>query len=85
MHRTTFALDDATIRRMKRLAAMWKVSQAEVVRRSIEQTERLAEREAAALRDRLAAYHAGGGLDGRDADGYLEQVAEARAEWGRSS
>jgi predicted transcriptional regulator len=83
MHRTTFALDDATIRRMKRLAAMWKVSQAEVVRRSIEQAERLAEQEADDLRNRLAAYHDRGGLDARAADGYLEEVAEARSDWGR--
>ena len=83
MHRTTFALDDATIRRMKRLAAMWKVSQAEVVRRSIEQAERLAEQEADDLRNRLAAYHEGGGLERHAADDYLDEVAEARSEWGR--
>ena len=28
-HRTSFALDDATARRLKRLAARWNVSQAE--------------------------------------------------------
>ena len=38
-HRTTFALDEPTARRLKRLAARWKVSQAEVVRRSVEQAE----------------------------------------------
>ena len=38
-HRTTFALDEATARRLKRLAARWQVSQAEVVRRSVEQAE----------------------------------------------
>jgi hypothetical protein len=83
MHRTTFALDSVTIRRMKRLAAMWKVSQAEVVRRSIEQAERLAEQESADLRNRLAAYHERGGLAVRAAEAYLEEVAEARSEWGR--
>jgi len=39
IHRTTFALDDTTARRLKRLAMRWQVSQAEVVRRSLEQAE----------------------------------------------
>lgn len=39
IHRTTFALDDLTAHRLKRLAARWQVSQAEVVRRSLEKTE----------------------------------------------
>ena len=34
-HRTTFALDGTTTSRRKRLAAIWQVSQAEVVRRSV--------------------------------------------------
>ena len=38
-HRTTFALDETTAHRLKRLAARWQVSQAEVVRRSLEQAE----------------------------------------------
>lgn len=38
-HRTTFALDEATALRLKRLAARWEVSQAEVVRRSVEKAE----------------------------------------------
>jgi len=38
-HRTTFALDAMTAQRLKRLAARWQVSQAEVVRRSLEKTE----------------------------------------------
>jgi hypothetical protein len=39
IHKTNFALDEATALRLKRLAARWKVSQAEVVRRSVEQAE----------------------------------------------
>jgi predicted transcriptional regulator len=39
-HRTTFALDAVTAQRLKRLAAHWSVSQAEVVRRSVEQAEK---------------------------------------------
>lgn len=38
-HRTTFALDEETAQRLKRLAARWNVSQAEVVRRSVQQAE----------------------------------------------
>lgn len=38
-HRTTFALDEMTAHRLKRLAARWQVSQAEVVRRSLELAE----------------------------------------------
>lgn len=39
-HRTTFALDEATAHRLKRLAKRWNVSQAEVVRRSVDLAER---------------------------------------------
>jgi len=38
-HRTTFALDEPTAQRLKRLALRWNVSQAEVVRRSVEKAE----------------------------------------------
>jgi hypothetical protein len=38
-HRTTFTLDEATVRRLKRLASRWQVSQAEVVRRAVAQAE----------------------------------------------
>lgn len=41
-HRTTFALDEDTAQRLKRLAARWNVSQAEVVRRSVKQAEKTA-------------------------------------------
>jgi hypothetical protein len=34
-HRTTFTLDEATMVRIKDLAALWKASQAEVVRRAV--------------------------------------------------
>jgi predicted transcriptional regulator len=38
-HRTTFSLDAETMRRLKRLAARWQVSQAEVVRRAVAEAE----------------------------------------------
>jgi hypothetical protein len=38
-HRTTFALDDGAISRLKKLSTLWQASQAEVVRRSLEIAE----------------------------------------------
>ena len=38
-HRTTFALDDGAISRLKKLSTLWRASQAEVVRRSLEIAE----------------------------------------------
>lgn len=43
--RSTYALDEQTAKRIKRLARAWGVSQAEVIRRSVQRT---AEQEAAA-------------------------------------
>jgi hypothetical protein len=82
-HRTTFALDEVTIQKMRHLAKSWKVSQAEVVRRAIEQADRQAVREKTQIIDRLAAYHQQGSLSASQAKTYLEEVAENRAEWGR--
>ena len=38
-HRTTFALDEGAISRLKKLSTLWQASQAEVVRRSLEIAE----------------------------------------------
>jgi predicted transcriptional regulator len=81
-HRTTFALDETTAHRLKRLAARWQVSQAEVVRRSVEQAEKLAESQKSdpvALLQRL--HEEGGGLDPKKADAYLAEVYEDRKHW----
>lgn len=81
-HRTTFALDEATAQRLKRLAARWKVSQAEVVRRSVEQAENLNKAEdpdpAAMLR---ALFASGGGLDLEKGNAYIAEVYEDRKHW----
>lgn len=81
-HRTTFALDEATAQRLKRLAARWDVSQAEVVRRSVAQAENLKQDEnldpAATLR---ALFASGGGLDAEKADSYIAEVYEDRKHW----
>ena len=80
-HRTTFALDKATARRLKRLAVQWKVSQAEVVRRSVEQAEKQAVNEKPDPIALLRAYHAKGGLDPARADKWLEEIREDRKRW----
>lgn len=81
-HRTTFALDEATAQRLKRLAARWKVSQAEVVRRSVEQAENFKEAAdsdpAAMLR---ALFSSGGGLDLEKGNAYIAEVYEDRKHW----
>ena len=82
IHRTTFALDKITAHRLKRLAARWHVSQAEVVRRSLEQAEKLSQPQkpdAIALLRRL--HETGGGLDRKKADAYLADVYENRKRW----
>jgi predicted transcriptional regulator len=81
-HRTTFALDQATARRLKRLASRWKVSQAEVVRRSVERAEQQEEVDKSdpvtRLRDLFAA---GQGLDSDQASSYIAEVYEDRKQW----
>ncbi len=82
VHRTSFALDEASSQRLRRLAARWKVSQAEVVRRSLERAEDEAVREksdpATVLRGLFAA---GKGLDPEKASAYIDEVYEDRKHW----
>ena len=81
-HRTTFALDEATAQRLKRLAARWDVSQAEVVRRSVEQAEKAAAPEQPDPSARLRALFAsGGGLDLEKGNAYIAEVYEDRKHW----
>jgi len=80
-HRTSFALDELTIRRLRRLAKVWSVSQAEVVRRAIELAE--SNEESPDPLARLRAYHDSGGMDAQKASAWIEDVAENRKEWGR--
>lgn len=81
-HRTTFALDKTTAQRLKRLAARWRVSQAEVVRRSLEKAEQEAETQQPnpleMLRDLFAS---GKGLDPAAAGAYIAEVYEDRKRW----
>ncbi|MFZ4616765.1 MAG: hypothetical protein ACOYM2_11305 [Rectinemataceae bacterium] len=82
-YRSTFALDEATIDRLRRLAVAWSISQAEVVRRSVERAEKDYLASQAGSLTRLHSYHQAGGLDSGKARAWLEEVAESRAEWGR--
>ena len=81
-HRTTFALDETSAQRLKRLASKWHVSQAEVVRRSLEQAESAeisAQKDPETLLKRLHAT--GGGLAAEEAAVYMTQVREDRKKW----
>lgn len=81
-HRTTFALDELTAQRLKRLAKQWQVSQAEVVRRSVEQAEGAMQNkkpDPIALLQKL--HREGGGLDPKRAELFLKQVREDRKRW----
>ena len=81
-HRTTFALDEATAQRLKRLAARWNVSQAEVVRRSVEQAENPKQAEPPDPGTLLRALFAsGGGLDLEKGDAYIAEVYADRKHW----
>ncbi len=84
-HRTTFALDQETADRLKRLSVEWKVSQAEVVRRSVEMA---ATSSGSKNSDPIGAlrqlHESGGGLVREVAEQYLAEVREDRKRW-RSS
>ena len=80
-HRTSFALDEETIYRLKALARSWDVSQAEVVRRAVSLAYRHSESEAADVRERVAEYRAAGRIAAGDADDYLRQLRDERDHW----
>lgn len=81
-HRTTFALDEPSVIRLKRLAAQWRVSQAEVVRRSLQQAEKNTEAgkpDAITLLRRL--HENAQGMDPTTADQWLAEIREDRKHW----
>jgi predicted transcriptional regulator len=81
-HRTTFALDQDTAKRLKRLASKWDVSQAEVVRRSVERAEKEGE---ASKPDPIALLHQlhekGGGITPSEARKWIAEIRENRKHW----
>lgn len=81
-HRTTFALDEKTAQRLKRLSARWNVSQAEVVRRSVAQAEAADQdslKDPIALLSRL--HGANQGMANEDASRYMKELREDRKQW----
>lgn len=82
-HRTSFALDELSIQRLKKLSSLWQVSQAEVVRRLLQQAESVAANQSSAKLRSLNNYHSQGGLAADKAAAWLAEVAEQRQDWGR--
>jgi len=80
-YRTTFAFDGETMRRLKNLAARWRVSKAEVVRRALSQAEMQRVTDTSDPMTALKSYHAQGGLDRKKAEAYLREVHEDRKRW----
>ncbi len=78
-HRTTFALDRATAERIRSLAALWGVSQAEVIRRVIAEAAVPETPDPIAALDALHA--AGHGLAPDQAASYLSELRRDRKSW----
>lgn len=81
--RTSFALDEATLERLLRLARRWNVSQAEVVRRAVKAAAEQDEAEARSVGERLSHYRKSNQITREAANAYLAEVAQERSEWGR--
>jgi predicted DNA-binding protein len=80
-HRTSFALDEETLARLGRLAALWQISKAEVVRRAIEKAEKEAMADRNGRLARLKDYQSQGTMVAEAANAYLDQLAEDRNSW----
>ena len=79
-HRTTFALDDVTMARIKNLAALWKVSQAEVVRRAVSIAQ--SPPPASSPKTEFEKFlQSGYGLDSGVAEHYLKKARVDRQVW----
>lgn len=78
-HRTTYALDEPTVTRIRALAVQWGVSQAEVIRRVVALAETPPKPDPVALLDAL--FAAGGGVTNEVAQDYLAEALNARREW----
>jgi hypothetical protein len=78
-HRATYALDEKTVLRVRELAAVWKVSQAEVIRRAVAGANAPEKPDPLRLLDEL--HRAGGGLSEEEASAYLDEVYADRKKW----
>jgi predicted DNA-binding protein len=74
--RTTFSLDEITLKRIKTLAARWSVSQAEVVRRAIELTVQQDAGVSESLITALSAVQAETSMVEKDAATYLNLLCQ---------
>ena len=75
-HRITFSLDEVTVRRIRNLAAQWKVSQAEVIRGVVAGTDETAKPDPLTMLQEL--HQAGAGLSAAKAKTYLAEVRKGR-------
>lgn len=82
-HRTSFALDEETIHRLRALARTWNVSQAEVVRRAVHLAYTRSQSETGEVRERITEYRAGGRVAAEEANAYLRRLREEREDWRR--
>ncbi|MBT3271507.1 MAG: ribbon-helix-helix protein, CopG family [Spirochaetales bacterium] len=82
-NRTTFSLDDISIKRLRYLAKVLHISQAEVVRRALEKAEQEFKQTAIDPIQQLEEWHKKPGFEKTTAAEYLIEVAEGRADWGR--
>ncbi|MEI8095073.1 MAG: ribbon-helix-helix protein, CopG family [Spirochaetales bacterium] len=80
-HRTTFALDELAVQRLRLLAARWHISQSEVIRRALEKLEAEPAPVEPDPATELAYYHSQGGLDSEVAESYIATVSEDRKSW----
>ncbi len=80
-HRTTFALDQETAGRLRRLSAAWQVSQAEVVRRALAMAETSGPRSEDASSLLRELHDSGGGLVRESAENYLSAIRADRKQW----
>jgi hypothetical protein len=78
-YRTTFALDEVTVTRIRRLAETWEVSQAAVIRRVVAEAAASERPDPLSLLDEL--HRDGGGLGREAAESYLSDARDARREW----
>lgn len=80
--RTTFAFDQETIHRLKKMATRWSVSQAEVIRRCLSQAEERFSSDSLDPVAMLTALHTSGkGLSKKAGNAYLREVYEERKAW----
>ena len=81
VHRTTFALDEVTAGYLQKLASLWQVSQAEVIRRAVAKAEANAmvgKPDPVVMLRKL--HSAGQGLKTKPANAYLAKV-RANRKW----